>query len=137
MKQELQALQIQAATHASLQKEIELSQQNAAELEARKQHEIERQKGEHMNDDRKALMSKYGYENEGGDADGGDDGESGKPMTNRDHAAAMNLQNAKAARAVKQQTKQEARQETAKAKADKEAKKEARRQKAGKRERHR
>lgn len=136
VRKELQALEIQATTHANLQKEIELAQQNALEVEARKQMELESNKLENMSKDKIALMSKYGYEDGSDDAEiEHDGGDSEKPMSNRQHAAAMSHQNAQKQKSAPVQTKQEARQETAKAKADKNAKKEERRKKAGKRER--
>ena len=134
-RKELEALEIQAATNEQLQQEIKLAQQNALEVEERKQKELAANKVENMSSDKIALMAKYGYEDEDGEAE--DDGEAGKPMTNKDHAAAVSVQNAKNQRSASKQTKKEAQQETAKAKADKNAKKEERRKKAGKRERHR
>lgn len=134
-------MEIQEATNANLQKEIELAQKNALEVEARKQAELEANKVENMSGDKIALMAKYGYEDgnnddvDGAANDGGVDTE--KPMSNRDHAAAVNQQNAQKQRSTHTQTKKEARAETAKAKADRNAKKEERRKKAGKRERHR
>lgn len=135
---EMQALEIQAATNANLQKEIALAQKNAVEVEARKQKELESNKVENMSKDKIALMAMYGYEdgNEDGEAGHEGGGDSEKPMNNRDHAAAVSQQNAQKMRSgVGQQTKKEAQQETKRAKADKNAKKEERRNKAGKRER--
>mmetsp|Transcript_12356 Transcript_12356/g.22303 ORF Transcript_12356/g.22303 Transcript_12356/m.22303 type:complete len:224 (-) Transcript_12356:73-744(-) len=134
-RKELQALEIQATTHANLQKEIDLAQKNAVEVEARKQMELESNKLENMSKDKIALMAMYGYEDGNDNNETQNDGESDKPVTNRDVAAAMNRQNTQKQKSVQTQTKQEARQETKKAKADKMAKKEERRKKAGKKER--
>ena len=60
----MHALDIQAATRANLQKEVEISQKNAHELEARKRMEIESEKLENMSEAKIALMAKYGYEDE-------------------------------------------------------------------------
>ncbi|KAL9181222.1 hypothetical protein ACHAXT_010027 [Thalassiosira profunda] len=134
-RKELEALEIQEATNEQLQQEIKLAQQNALEVEERKAKELAANKVENMSHDKIAMMAKYGYEDDDGGAE--DDGEPGKPMTNKEHAAAVSMQNAKSQRSSQKQTKKEAQQETAKAKADKNAKKEERRKKAGKRERHR
>lgn len=129
----MQVLQIQADTQANLQREIELSQKNALEIEARKQAELENDKPENMSEAKLALLSKYGYEN---DEDEGHDGEdTDAPITNRDQAAALSLQKSQKLKAEKGQTKEEARKETKQMKADKTAKKEERRKKAAKRER--
>jgi len=128
-------LEIQAATHANLQKEIDLAQKNAVEVEARKQMELESNKVENMSKDKIALMAMYGYEDGNDNNETQNDGESDKPVTNRDVAAAVNRQNTQKQKSVQTQTKQEARQETKKAKADKMAKKEERRKRAGKKER--
>jgi len=137
VRKELKALEIQATTNANLQKEIELAQKNALEVEARKQKELEGNKVENMSKEKIALMAMYGYEDENDGAEEGEDGEdSGKPMTNRDHAAAVNAQNAQKQKSTSNvQTKDQARAETKKAKADKMAKKEERRKRAGKKER--
>lgn len=136
VRKEMKALEIQAKTNADLQKEIELAQQNALEVEERKQKELEASKLENMSGDKMALMAKYGYE-DGDEEDeagnGGDDSE--KPVSNREYAAAMSRENGQKQRSTKVQTKMEARQETKMAKASKEAKKEERRKKAGKKER--
>lgn len=134
----MQALEIQTTTQANLQKEIELAQKNAAEMETRKQLELESSKLENMSEEKRALMAAYGFEDGDGTERGQGVGDAEeKPSSNRDHAAAISKQNAQKERAGQSQTKQEARIATAKAKADKMAKKEERRKKAGKRERHR
>jgi hypothetical protein len=130
---EMQVLQIQADTQASLLREIELSQQNALEIEARKQAELENDKPENMSEAKLALLTKYGYEND--EAEGDDDEDTDAPITNRDQAAALSLQKSQKLKSVKGQTKEDARKETKQMKADKTAKKEERRKKAAKRER--
>ena len=129
----MQVLQIQADTQASLLREIELSQQNALEIEARKQAELENDKPENMSEAKLALLTKYGYEND--EAEGDDDEDTDAPITNRDQAAALSLQKSQKLKSVKGQTKEDARKETKQMKADKTAKKEERRKKAAKRER--
>lgn len=130
----MQVLQIQADTQASLQREIELSQKNALEIEARKQAELDNDKPENMSEAKIALLSKYGYENDEAKCDDGEVTDA--PVTNRDQAAALSLQKAQKMKSEKGQTKEEARKETKQMKADKTAKKEERRKKAAKRERH-
>jgi hypothetical protein len=108
------------------------------EIEARKQLELDSDKPENMSKDKIALMTKYGYEDSEDDADKGhDSGDTGAPIPNHDHAAALSLLKAQKLKSAPKQTKQEARQETKKMKADKNAKKEERRKKAEKRERQR
>lgn len=135
----MEAMKIQAATQDKLKKEIEISQQNAVEMEARKQQELESNKVENMSKEKQALMAKYGFETPDGDTNtaGEGSGDTEQPITNRDHAAAVSKQNAQKQRSTKTQSKQEARQETKNAKAAKLAQKEERRKKAGKRERQR
>lgn len=130
-------MEIKAATHANLQKEIEISKQNAVEMEAKKQLDLESSKVENMSKEKIALMNAYGYENGEGDTATGHDGEdTEKVMTNRDHAAAVSQQNTQKQRSGPQtKSKLEARQETKAAKAAKDAKKEERRKRAGKKER--
>mmetsp|Transcript_22089 Transcript_22089/g.48033 ORF Transcript_22089/g.48033 Transcript_22089/m.48033 type:complete len:225 (+) Transcript_22089:84-758(+) len=136
VRKELEALELQATMSANLQKEIALAQKNAVEMEARKQKELEDNKPENMSEEKIALMSKFGYEDGNDNAEAGHDGgDSEKPMTNRDHAAAMSRKEAEKQKSVKTQTKGEAQRETKQAKSDKLAKKEERRKKAGKRER--
>ncbi|KAL3816102.1 hypothetical protein ACHAXA_004527 [Cyclostephanos tholiformis] len=138
LRKELSVLEIQAATHANLQKEIELSQKNALEIDARKQVQLVNDKPENMSAEKIALIRKFGYEDSDDDAQRGhDDGDTEAPNTNHDQAAALLLQKAQKLKSAPKQTKNDARQETKKMKADKNAKKEARRKKAEKRERQR
>src|SRR6056300_1855731 len=127
----MEAMKIQAATQDKLQKEIEISQQNAVEMEARKQQDLESSKVENMSAEKRALMAKYGFETPDGDTNtaGEGSGDTEQPITNRDHAAAVSKQNAQKQRSTKTQSKQEARQETKNAKAAKLAQKEERRKK--------
>ena len=102
-------------------------------MEAKKQRELHDGKVENMSADKMAMMSRFGYEQ----PDDNEAGDSEQPMSNKDHAAATNRDNAKKLRSGVVQTRQEERQKTKQAKADKLAKKEERRKRAGKQERHR
>jgi hypothetical protein len=126
---------MQQEQSTSLQKQIELAQANAKELEARKQSELENRKIENMSADRIALMSKYGYEND--EDEDGPEGEAEPTISNKEHAAQQNLKSAREARGAQKQTKKEAQMETKKAKEMQNAKKEERRKRAVKGERRR
>lgn len=110
------------------------------EMEARKQRELEDGKLENMSAEKIALMSQFGYEDDGEPEPGqgvGDAAATAPPTNNRDHAAATVRQEAERRRTATAggPTKADARKETKQAKLDKAAKKDERRKKAGKRER--
>ena len=130
-KKETMALDALNLQKESLQREIEIAQSNALEVEQR----LEAKKAEGISAEKLALMDQYGYEVEGEEnVDGDDNG----GASNRDHAAKQHvLENAKKTRSQYQQTKKDARAETKQAKADKNAKKEERRKRATKGERKR
>ena len=143
---EQKIFELQQEQTATLQKEIERAQKNALEVEARKQMELERQKLKNISVEKMALIAKFGYEEENdenedsedeGKTNSGSGEDSYKPLTNREYAAQVSLQNAQKLRSAHKQTKKEARTETAKAKADRDAKKEERRKRAVKGERRR
>lgn len=130
VKKETMALEALNLQKESLQREIEIAQSNALEVEQR----LEAKKAEGISAEKLALMDQYGYEVEGEeDIDGDDDG----GASNREHAAKQHVENAKKTRSQYQQTKKDARAETKQAKADKNAKKEERRKRATKGERKR
>lgn len=133
-KQKLMALEALSLQKQSLQRDIEIAQSNALELEQRS--EAKKTERIHANADKLALIDKFGYEEDDEDASVSDTG----GITNREHTAVVvqnNVENAKKIRSNNQQTKKEARAETAKNKADRNAKKEERRKRATKGERRR
>ena len=131
MEKKTIALEALSLQKESLQRDIEIAQSNALEVEQR----LEAKKKEGISADKLALMDKFGYMAEEGEEEAGDD--NGGATSNRDHAAAQHVENAKKIRSQYQQTKKEARAETKKAQADKNAKKEERRKRATKGERRR
>ena len=109
-RREQEASDIQKKKAEELQKEIDASQQNAVELEARKAASLETAKLENMPAEKAALMAKFGYE------DDGQETETQKVSTNKEHAMAVNLANAQKARNLSKTTKLEEQKKTKAAK---------------------
>mmetsp|Transcript_23201 Transcript_23201/g.54719 ORF Transcript_23201/g.54719 Transcript_23201/m.54719 type:complete len:208 (-) Transcript_23201:2287-2910(-) len=129
-RREQEASNIKKKKAEELQKEIDASQQNAVELEARKIALLETAKLENMPAEKAALMAKFGYEDDG-------EGSTQKVPTNKDHAVAVNLANAQKARNLNKTTKLEEQKKTKAAKQSRDEKKEQRRMKSTKHERKR
>ena len=109
-RKEQEASDIQKKKAEELRKEIDASQQNAIESEARKIQQIQAAKLENMAAEKAALMAKFGYE------DDGEEKETQEVSTNKDHAMAVNLDNAQKARGAHKTTKLEEQKKTKAAK---------------------